>query len=167
MNDTNLYNYFASPFLNQNKEFCKLNVIEEVFARVSAKDIFAIPYILTPDFIQIKDYVFVADLFNRYGEKTTTIAKHIKKVEALEKQFDGDTVKIEQMINSWSLIDFFCTQHSMNPLSEEEIETFGDILVYFWSKRLKELFPDKDIIVETGNEIMGELGLAITVYQRR
>ena len=167
MNDTNLYNYFASPFLSHNKEFCKLDVIEEVFVRVSARDIVAIPYILTPDFIQIKDYIFVADLFNRYGEKTTTIAEHIKKVEALEKRFNGDAVKIEQMINSWSLIDFFCTQHSKTPLTDEEIETFGDILVYFWSKRLKELFPDKDIIVEIGNEIMGELGLTITVYQSR
>ncbi|ARE65015.1 hypothetical protein ADH76_34570 [Enterocloster clostridioformis] len=40
---------------------------------------------------------------------------------------------------------------------------FCDVLVYNWQQRLKELFPHKKIIVETGNEIMGELGLTITV----
>lgn len=36
---------------------------------------------------------------------------------------------------------------------------------YFWDKRLKELFPDKKIIVEIGDRIMGERGLTVTVYQ--
>lgn len=43
---------------------------------------------------------------------------------------------------------------------------FSDILVYNWQQRLKELFPQKKFIVETGNEIMGELGLTITVYEQ-
>ena len=43
---------------------------------------------------------------------------------------------------------------------------FSDILVYNWQQRLNELFPQKKFIVETGNEIMGELGLTITVYER-
>lgn len=161
------YRFFASPFLNQEKEFFKLDRVEEAFCRVSVNDALAISYLLTPDFIQVKDYIFVADLFNRYGEKTTTPAEHIQKTEQLEKQFNGDSVKIEQAINSWSIIDFFCTQHGSNPLTDAEIEAFGDILVYYWRLRVKELFPDKDVVVESGLEIMGELGLTITVYQRK
>lgn len=42
---------------------------------------------------------------------------------------------------------------------------FCDVLVYNWQQRLKELFPHKKIIVETGYEIMGELGVTITVYE--
>lgn len=40
------------------------------------------------------------------------------------------------------------------------------ILIYNWSRRAKELFPDKNIIVEYGEELMGELGLSITLYQQ-
>lgn len=161
------YEFFASPFLKQEKDFFKLDIVEEVFTRVSINDIIAVSYLLAPDFIQINDYIFVADLFNRYGKKSTTFAEHVKKVKQLEKRFCGDSIKIEQAINSWSIIDFFCTQHSNKPLTDEEIETFCEVLVYYWRIRVKELFPDKDIVVESGYEIMGELGLTITVYQRR
>ncbi len=161
------YKFLASTFLKQGKEFSKLDIVEEVFSRVSINDIIAVSYLLMPDFVQINDYIFVADLFNRYGEKTTTFSEHVKKVKQLEKRFCGDSIKIEQAINSWSIIDFFCTQHSNKPLTDEEIETFCEVLVYYWRIRVKELFPDKDIVVESGYEIMGELGLTITVYQRR
>lgn len=52
-------------------------------------------------------------------------------------------------------------------LTDAEIQTFCDILVYYWRLRVKELFPDKNIVVESGQEIMEELGLTITVYQKR
>lgn len=44
---------------------------------------------------------------------------------------------------------------------------FGDIIVYYWSRRAKDLFPQKNIVVEYGEGFMGELGLAITLYQKR
>lgn len=42
---------------------------------------------------------------------------------------------------------------------------FCEIFTYNWTQRLKELFPNKSFLVEIGDEIMGELGLAITVYE--
>lgn len=71
------------------------------------------------------------------------------------------------MINSWSIVDLFCSQNAESPLSDEDIEALCKVLVYCWKLRLKDLFPDQNIIVESGYEIMGELGLTITVYHAR
>ena len=161
------YKYFANPFLKQEKEFYKLDAVEEVFTHIPIKDIITASYLFAPDFIQVNEYVFVADLFNRWGKKAHTLTEYIEKVKHLESQFHGDSVKIEQAINSWSIVDFFCTQNANTPLTDKEIQTFCDILVYYWRFRVKELFPDKNIVVESGQEIMGELGLTITVYQKR
>lgn len=72
---------------------------------------------------------------------------------------------IEQWVNSWNIGDLFinCTDESYQ--NDSLIMQFCDVLVYNWQQRLKELFPHKKIIVETGYEIMGELGVTITVYE--
>ena len=50
------YKFLASTFLKQGKEFSKLDIVEEVFSRVSINDIIAVSYLLMPDFVQINDY---------------------------------------------------------------------------------------------------------------
>ena len=50
---------------------------------------------------------------------------------------------------------------------EALLTAFTDALQYYWGQRLKQLFPDRDFIFETGYEIEGELGFAVTFYQRR
>ena len=49
---------------------------------------------------------------------------------------------------------------------QEMIQQFGDVIVYFWKNRVKELFSEKEIIVELGNDLMGEFGLCITMYEK-
>lgn len=49
--------------------------------------------------------------------------------------------------------------------NDKIIYQFGDAMVYFWKCRVKELFPDKKVVVELGKDLMGELGLCITMYQ--
>ncbi len=49
--------------------------------------------------------------------------------------------------------------------NEKVLYQFSNALAYFWQCRVKELFPDKKIVVELGNELMGELGLCITMYE--
>ena len=50
--------------------------------------------------------------------------------------------------------------------NETLLRAFGETLRFFWSLRLKELFPEKDFIFEIGDNIAGEEGLAITFYQK-
>ena len=68
-------------------------------------------------------------------------------------------------MNSWSLADFFLQASDESVHSDRMIEEFGKVIQYYWQRRLNELFPQKNIIVEIGDEIMGENGLTVTVYQ--
>jgi hypothetical protein len=68
-------------------------------------------------------------------------------------------------VNSWSLADFFLQASDESVHKDEIIEEFGKVIQYFWRIRMKELFPEKKIVVELGDAIMGERGLTVTVYQ--
>ena len=50
--------------------------------------------------------------------------------------------------------------------NDKIIDEFAKVLVYFWSRRAKELFPSRNIVVKIDNEIMGELGRTITMYEQ-
>ncbi len=122
--------------------------------------IIAVAKLLHPDFVCIKDYVFIKDFWERYGNGSD------KDLEELEKRFNYDKKQIEMCVNSWSLGDFFvgCDDELLN--NEAVLKEFGEILVYYWRRRANELFPDKNVIVETGDEIMGEFGMTITLYEK-
>ena len=87
-------------------------------------------------------------------------------MKILEKQFNYDKTQIEQWVNSLSLGEFFIGKYTKSLDNDKIIDKFAKVLVYYWSRRAKELFPDRNIVVEVGNEIMGELGLTITMYEK-
>jgi hypothetical protein len=136
-----------------------INLFNYATNNCSIDDFLSISYVLCPDFIEVNGYIFISDLFSAFGEDA------ISKVKRLEHQFNYDKKMIEQWVNSWSLGDFFLGKYSATIENEKVIEQFGEVLIYYWTRRLKELFPEKKIAVEVGNEIMGELGLTITVYE--
>ncbi|WP_027628241.1 hypothetical protein [Ruminiclostridium cellobioparum] len=68
-------------------------------------------------------------------------------------------------VNSWSLADFFLQASNESVHVDKIIQEFGKVIQYFWQRRLKEIFPAKKVTVEIGDEIMGENGLTVTVYQ--
>jgi hypothetical protein len=123
-------------------------------------DFLSIAYTLCPDIIEVNGYIFISDLFDAKGEKA------LKKIRQLEEQFNYDKIKVEQWVNSRSLGDFFIGSYTKSMDNDKIIDEFAKILVYYWSRRVRELFPDRNIIVKIGNEIMGELGLTITMYEQ-
>ncbi|MEY9973248.1 hypothetical protein ABH966_003632 [Lysinibacillus sp. RC46] len=123
-------------------------------------DFLAIAYTLCPDIIEINGYIFISDLLDAEGENA------FERIRRLEEQFNGDKIKIEQWVNSRSLGDFFIGSYNQSMENDKIIDEFSKVLIYFWGKRVKELFPNKNIIIEIGNEIMGELGLSITMYEQ-
>lgn len=46
------------------------------------------------------------------------------------------------------------------------IEEFGKAIKHFWELRFNEIFPERNVLVEVGDGIMGERGLTVTVYQK-
>ena len=110
----------------------------------------AITSLLWPEIVEVKEYIFVAEFYNG-------------GVEELEKQFNNDKRKIEMFVNSWSLSDLLLEDNSLH--KDPLIEAFGETIRFFWEMRFRSLFPSRNIIVEIGDEIMGERGLTVTVYQ--
>lgn len=108
--------------------------------------------VLCPEIVEVNDYIFIAEFYN--GD-----------VDSLEQQFNYDRTKIEMFVNSWSLADFFLLASDESVHNDYLIEEFGKVIKHFWENRFKQLFPDKTIVVEVGDRIMGERGLTVTVYQ--
>jgi len=124
------------------------------------EDFISVAYVLCPNIIEVNGYVFIADFFDARGDKATD------KLLKLEVQFNSDKKKIEQWVNSWSFGDFFLGKDCESMDNEKILKQFGDILVYNWTRRAKELFPNRNIVVEYGEGLMGELGLSIMLYEQ-
>ena len=125
------------------------------------KQVIKLAYILTPNFIVVEDCVFAEDLYYITAEKNRFVRRSFgKKVYDLKQMCDGDRKKMEMTVNSWSVFDLLAIYGiELEDSSDDSIvEEYAEILLYFWQLRVKNLFPDRQINVELGYEIMGELG---------
>lgn len=122
------------------------------------EDYLSIANIFCPDVIEIGKYIFFADMFEERGYDAK------KRIEELEEQFQNKK-DIEKWVNSKSVGDFFIGQESPSLDNYKILIKFCETIKYFWEMRLKEIFPEKEMIVEFGDGIMGELGLSVTMYE--
>lgn len=117
----------------------------------------AAAYLFCPEIIEIEGHIFIKEFCNfEEGEE-------IKFLNEL-KQYYKNKKDIEMSVNSWSIGDFFLGDTELMD-NENVLTEFGKALVYFWKKRVCELFPNRNIIVEMGMELFGEFGLSITLYE--
>ena len=104
-----------------------------------------------PEIIEVDNCIFISEFYNG-------------NIDELKKYYNN-TRDIEMFVNSWSLQslikDCGSLDHSVNYIDE-----FAKAIQYFWQIRVNLLFPNRNVIVEVGNEIMGEEGLAVTLYQK-
>lgn len=112
-----------------------------------------------PQIVQVKDYIFIKMFLNCSVEEVAEC------VSNLEKQYANNKKLIEMSVNTWSIGDFFVGDYNELMDNKNIILQFGNAIVYFWKCRVKELFPEKEIVVELGNNIMGEFGLCVTMYE--
>ena len=84
----------------------------------------------------------------------------------LEEQFNNDKKSIEMYVNSWSLGDFFINSKQDYMNDEIIIKKFGECLVYFWKSRLEKVFPMKKFSVEICENLYGEYGTCVTMYEK-
>jgi len=125
-------------------------------------DFISAAYVLCPDIIDVDGHVFIADFLKSVGDPEEDPSL---KLKGLRSDFGNDKRKIEQWVNSWGFGSFFIGKDCKNMDNEKVLFQFGDILVYFWTRRLKEVFPDRNIIVEYGENLMGEEGPTIILYE--
>lgn len=85
-------------------------------------------------------------------------------INSLKEHFSNNK-EIESFVNCWSISELF---ESGGELYQRDllVEKMGEVLQYYWTIWLNENYPEKDFIVELGQELHGENGLAITFYQQ-
>lgn len=164
MKKINRYNSFIEKrIINEFDdvgENSNIDLFQYATNKCAIEEAISIAYLLCPNFIKVKDYIFIEDFWNADDKHSA------EKIETLEKQYNYDKKTIEMSVNSWSIGDLFigCEEDIMD--NEKVLKQFGNILIYNWSRRAKELFPERKFQVELGYEIMGELGLCITLYEK-
>ena len=113
---------------------------------------------LCPEIIEVDDCILVRQLISGEEKEIIEYIETSKKIETKKE--------IEMMVNTWSIGDFFTGEYSEGMDDDKVLNQFAMMLCYFWQMRVNELFPDRDIVVETGMELMGEYGLCITMYEK-
>lgn len=104
-----------------------------------------------PEVVEDDGCIFISEFYN--GD-----------IEGLKKLYKSRK-EIEMFVNSWSLTSLLKDFDELD-YSKSYIDEFAKAIQYFWQIRFNFLFPDKDIVVEIGEEIMGEYGTSITAYQK-
>lgn len=104
-----------------------------------------------PEIIEVDNCIFISEFYNG-------------NIDELKKYYNN-TKDIEMFVNSWSLQSLIKDCESLDH-SVNNIDEFAKAIQYFWQIRVNLLFPNRNVIVEIGNEIMGEEGLAVTLYQK-
>lgn len=136
-----------------------IDLIQYATYKCKIDGLIASAYLFCPQIIQVNNYVFIKQFWNY------SIEESAERVSRLEEQYSNDKKSIEMSVNTWSIGDFFVGESSELMDNEKVIQQFGSAIVYFWKCRVKELFPEKEIIVELGNDLMGEFGLCVTLYE--
>ena len=126
---------------------------------VGLQETLAIAGLLWPRIVEDEELIFIAEF---YRPETSPNSG----TEGFKKNAQVQGKKIERNINAWSLGQMFFNEKREILENETLLRAFGETLRFFWSLRLKELFPEKDFIFEIGDNIAGEEGLAITFYQK-
>lgn len=142
----------------ENANWCA-DLVQYATFKCGIDGLIASAYLFCPQIIQVKDYIFIKQFWN-CNEKES-----IDYVNRLEEQYHNDKKAIEMSVNTWSIGDFFVGNTSELMDNDEIIVQFGNAIVYFWNSRIKDLFPDRKLIVRLGNNLMGELGVCVTMYE--
>jgi len=111
----------------------------------------ALAALFCPEFVEDDGCIFISEFYNG-------------NVENLRK-YHGSNKEVEKFVNSWTLGHLLRTNDDLD-YEVGYIDEFAKAVQYFWQMRLNELFPDRDVVVEIGEDIMGEEGLVVVVYQR-
>lgn len=139
--------------MNEFPEIRGRSLMNHAFNSCNIENTLSIASVFCPEIIEDDGYIFISEFYNG-------------GIKELKKQFNEDRKQIEMFVNSWSLAEFFNQPDDMLVHNDKVIESFGTILKHFWDLRFKELFPNREIVVELDDGIMGENGLTITVYQK-
>lgn len=149
-----------SKIINEIKDanWCT-NLVQYATYKCKIDGLIAAANLFCPQIIQIKDYIFIEQFWNCNEEDS------FERISRLEEQYHNDKKAIEMSVNTWSIGDFFVGEASELMDNDKIMIQFAEAIVYFWKSRVKDLFPDKKIVVKLDNDLMGEFGLCVTMFE--
>lgn len=103
-----------------------------------------------PTIIEVDNCIFISEFYNG-------------NIEELKEHYHSNK-EIEMFVNSWALQSLLKDSETLD-YSVNYIDEFAKAIQYFWQLRVNALFPNRNVVVEIGEEIMGEEGLSVTLYQ--
>lgn len=153
MEDKKVYESIVSEdILNEFPNRMGQSLMNHAFNTCHIEDYLSVVSVLAPRLVEVNGCIFIEEFYN--GD-----------YESLEQQFSGDKKKIEQFVNTWSLGEFFLLSRDESVDNDAIFDEFCMVVQHFWTRRVKDLFPERNIAVEIGWELVGESGMAITMYQ--
>lgn len=135
------------------------DLVQYAIYKCKIDGLIAAAYLFCPQIIQVKNYIFIEQFWNCNGEDS------FGRISRLEEQYHNNKKAIEMSVNTWSIGDFFVGEYGKIMDNDKIIIQFANAIVYFWKRRIKELFPDRKIVVKLDNDLMGEFGLCVTMYE--
>lgn len=145
----------------QNDFPSSINVDESLMTialnKFSIVDYFLVSAMFCPELIVIENSIFIKEF---YGGTN---------FDKLKQECDNNVTLMEKMVNTKLLGEFFLSSGYFNSLDGEKAIAlkFGNILKFFWLNWFKHNFPNKQFIIEVGENLFPEEDLAITVYQKQ
>lgn len=127
-------------------------MMNHAFNNCSIEQYLSVASVLWPKIVEVNTCIFIGEFYNG-------------NYQSLEQQFAGDKKKIEQHVNTWSLGEFFLLSRDESVDNDVIFDEFCKVVRFFWTLRVRELFPGRRVVIETGEELYGESGIAITMYQ--
>ena len=131
--------------------------VDYMLNKCGLEDALAVASLLWPTVIEDDGCVFIAQSYK------------CPRMPELRDQFGADNRRIERFINAHSIGDyFFATRAAGDPALavDDLVVAFGEALQVMWQLRFLTLFPTRHFEVELADNLEGEDGLTITVYER-
>ena len=129
--------------------------INSVMNFVDMNGVIAVAGLFAPEFVEQKGHVFLKE----------NIKTRLEKNKLFPCPLGKDKITTERYYNLFNLEEFFILTADETSSDLRMVKKLGGLLMYFWGRRLKELFPEKRFKFEMEEDLYNEHGFCITFWQ--
>lgn len=129
--------------------------INSVANFIDINGVISVAGLLSPQFVSYKNCIFLKE----------NVEKKINEGSEITSPYGHDFKTIERDNNLFNLDEFFLLAADDSCDDIRLVKKFGELLEYFWSRRLKELYSDKKFQFEIAEDLYDEDGLCLTFWQ--
>jgi len=129
---------------------------EWVANHVGLESVLGLAGFLDPEFFEVNGHVF----WDQH------VAERLAQVQ-ISTPFGDDSTTVERYFNTINLAEFFLAAADAAVHCDDLIHAFGLVLQQFWSRALRERFPDHQYRFEIVHDLFQEEGLCLTFWRER